>query len=62
MVDYFKGKSGTIFYTRPIIDFASKTIWSLSYTDLVIDPSCGSGGFLLSVLDAVKDHNAEEAV
>lgn len=58
MVDYFKGKMGQFFTPRPIIDFAVKLL-EPKHNDLVIDPSCGSGGFLLSVLDTVR-HNAEE--
>lgn len=56
MIDYFKGKMGQYFTPRPIIEFAVKFL-EPRYTDLVIDPACGSGGFLLSVLDTVR-HNA----
>lgn len=58
MVDYFKGKMGQFFTPRPIIDFAVKLL-EPKQDDLVIDPSCGSGGFLLSVLDTVR-HDAEK--
>lgn len=58
MVDYFKGKMGQFFTPRPIIDFAVKLLQP-THDDLVIDPSCGSGGFLLSVLDTVR-HDAEK--
>jgi type I restriction enzyme M protein len=57
MVDYFKGKMGQFFTPRPIIDFAVKLL-EPKHDDLVIDPACGSGGFLLSVLDTVR-HEAE---
>lgn len=57
MVDYFKGKMGQFFTPRQIIDFAVKMLEPV-HTDLVIDPACGSGGFLLSVLDTVRK-NAE---
>lgn len=57
MVDYFKGKMGQFFTPRPIIDFAVKLLQP-KHDDLVIDPSCGSGGFLLSVLDTIR-HDAE---
>lgn len=53
MIDYFKGKMGQFFTPRPIIDFAVKLLQPKN-TDLVIDPACGSGGFLLSVLDTVR--------
>lgn len=58
MVDYFKGKMGQFFTPRPIIDFAVKLL-EPKHDDLVIDPSCGSGGFLLAVLDTVR-HDAEK--
>lgn len=65
MVDYFKGKMGQFFTPRPIIDFAVKLL-EPTQNDLVIDPSCGSGGFLLSVLDTVRkdserDYDPDEA-
>ena len=53
MIDYFKGKMGQFFTPRPVIDFAVKLL-EPTHSDLVIDPSCGSGGFLLSVLDTVR--------
>lgn len=64
MIDYFKGKMGQFFTPRPIIDFAVKLL-EPKHTDLVIDPSCGSGGFLLASLDtvrhqAIEDYGAEE--
>mgnify|MGYP000163798746 CR=1 FL=1 len=64
MIDYFKGKMGQFFTPRPIIDFAVKLL-EPKHTDLVIDPSCGSGGFLLAALDtvrhqAIEDYGAEE--
>ena len=53
MIDYFKGKMGQFFTPRPIIEFAVKLL-EPKHTDIVIDPSCGSGGFLLSVLDTIR--------
>lgn len=65
MIDYFKGKMGQFFTPRPVIDFAVKLL-EPTHSDLVIDPSCGSGGFLLSVLDTVRkdserDYDESEA-
>ena len=54
MIDYFKGKMGQFFTPRPIIEFAVKLL-SPKHNDLVIDPSCGSGGFLLAALDTVRN-------
>lgn len=64
MVDYFKGKMGQFFTPRPIIDFAVKFL-APKHDELAIDPACGSGGFLLSMLDfvrqnAINDYGKEE--
>lgn len=59
MIDYFKGKMGQFFTPRPIIDFAVKLL-DPKHTDLVIDPACGSGGFLLSVLDTVRKESERD--
>ena len=59
MIDYFKGKMGQFFTPRPIIDFAVKFL-EPKHTNLVIDPSCGSGGFLLTTLDTVRHQAIED--
>lgn len=53
MTEYFKGKMGQFFTPRTVIDFTVKML-EPRYMDTVIDPSCGSGGFLLNVLDTVR--------
>lgn len=53
MVDYFKGKMGQFFTPRPIIEFAVNLLHP-KHNETVIDPSCGSGGFLLAALDLVR--------
>lgn len=62
MQDFFKGKMGQFFTPRPIIQFCIKMI-NPERSDLVLDPACGSGGFLLNAMDKVKqyaDQNYDE--
>lgn len=58
MEDFFKGKSGQYFTPREIVSFAVKMM-DIKNDDLVLDPACGSGGFLLHALDEVR-RQAEE--
>lgn len=58
MEDFFKGKSGQYFTPREIVSFAVKMM-DIKNDDLVLDPACGSGGFLLHTLDEVRKQ-AEE--
>lgn len=58
MEDFFKGKSGQYFTPREIVSFAVKMM-NIKNDDLVLDPACGSGGFLLHALDEVRTQ-AEE--
>ncbi len=53
MEDFFKGKMGQFFTPREIITFCVE-IMNPERSDLVIDPACGSGGFLLNALDRVR--------
>ena len=53
MDGFFKGDFGQYFTPREVIDFAVKMLQPKS-DDLVLDPSCGSGGFLLHALDTVR--------
>ncbi len=58
MEDFFKGKSGQYFTPREIVNFAVRMM-DIKNDDLVLDPACGSGGFLLHALDEVRKQ-AEE--
>lgn len=58
MEDFFKGKSGQFFTPRNIVSFAVKMM-NIKNDDLVLDPACGSGGFLLHALDEIR-HQADE--
>ena len=53
MEDFFKGKSGQYFTPREIVNFAIKMM-DIKNDDFVLDPACGSGGFLLHALDKVR--------
>ena len=53
MEDFFKGKMGQFFTPREIINFCVEMM-NPERSDLVIDPACGSGGFLLNALDKVR--------
>ncbi|MBI4721826.1 MAG: SAM-dependent DNA methyltransferase [Candidatus Stahlbacteria bacterium] len=58
MEDFFKGKMGQFFTPREIITFCVEMM-NPEKGDLVIDPACGSGGFLLNTLDKVRKHTEE---
>ena len=53
MEDFFKGKMGQFFTPREIITFCVEMM-NPERSDLVVDPACGSGGFLLNALDRVR--------
>ena len=58
MEDFFKGKSGQYFTPREIVSFAVKMM-DIKNDDLVLDPACGSGGFLLHALDEIRNQANE---
>ncbi len=58
MVDFFKGKMGQYFTPREIIKFCVEML-TPDKSDLILDPACGSGGFLLNTMDFVREY-AEE--
>ncbi len=53
MGDFFRGEFGQYFTPRPIVQFIVNSL-PLHHDQLVLDPACGSGGFLLHFLDAVR--------
>ena len=53
MGGFFKGDFGQYFTPRELIAFAVQ-ILNPGHRDLVLDPACGSGGFLLYALDHVR--------
>ena len=58
MDGFFKGDFGQYFTPRNIIAFAIQML-DIKEDDTVIDPACGSGGFLLHALDHVR-HKASD--
>lgn len=54
MDGFFKGDFGQYFTPRPIIEFCVKMMKPEQDWD-VLDPSCGSGGFLLHALDYMRN-------
>lgn len=53
MQDFFKGKMGQFFTPRNVVQFAVD-IMQPTNTMKVLDPACGSGGFLLNAMDKVR--------
>lgn len=53
MGSFFRGDFGQYFTPRPIVKFIVDTL-PISNDSLVLDTSCGSGGFLLHALDKVR--------
>lgn len=53
MDGFFKGDFGQYFTPRPVIEFAVKMMKPEHDWD-VLDPACGSGGFLLHALDYMR--------
>ena len=58
MDGFFKGDFGQYFTPRPIIEFAVKMMQPKHDWD-VLDPACGSGGFLLHALDFMRSQAGE---
>jgi len=53
MKDFFIGKMGQYFTPRPVVHFCVKMM-EPKQNHKVLDPSCGSGGFLLYAMDEVR--------
>lgn len=49
---YFKGDMGQYFTPRQVVEFMVKMV-APHHEDLVLDPACGSGGFLLHAMDHI---------
>lgn len=59
MEDFFKGKMGQYFTPREIIRFAVRMM-NINENQTVLDPSCGSGGFILNAMDYIRELADEE--
>jgi type I restriction enzyme M protein len=61
MEDFFKGKQGQFFTPREIVDFIIQ-ISGVTRNSKVLDPACGSGGFLLHAFDYIRKQASEFAI
>lgn len=52
---------GIVLTPRHITRFACEAL-DIKYTDIVYDPTCGTGGFLVSAFDYVREHSTKEQV
>lgn len=59
MGSFFRGEFGQFFTPRAIVQFIVEAL-PIKNTSLVLDTSCGSGGFLLHALDKVRKQANEE--
>jgi type I restriction enzyme M protein len=59
MGSFFRGEFGQYFTPRVIVQFIVEAL-PIKNTSLVLDTSCGSGGFLLHALDKVRKQANEE--
>ena len=55
---YFKGDMGQYFTPREVVQFMVKMV-ALHHEERVLDPACGSGGFLLHAMDHILKQAAE---
>ncbi len=60
MGDFFRGEFGQYFTPRRIVKFIVDSL-PIDHEALVLDPACGSGGFLLHALDKVRNIAAQKA-
>ena len=58
MGSFFRGDFGQYFTPRPIVKFIVDVL-PITHESLVLDTSCGSGGFLLHALDKVRQQANE---
>ena len=53
MGDFFKGKMGQYFTPRNVVEFTVKML-QIQQSEKILDPACGSGGFLLHAMDEIR--------
>ena len=56
--NFFKGEIGQFFTPRELVEFMVKMI-TPHHEERVLDPACGSGGFLLHTLDYIRAQASE---
>ena len=58
MEDFFKGKQGQYFTPREIVSFIVE-MCNIDHTTSILDPACGSGGFLLHALNHIRERASD---
>lgn len=58
MEDFFRGKQGQYFTPREVVNFIINLV-KIDNNSKILDPACGSGGFLLYSLDKVRSQADE---
>ena len=56
--NFFKGEIGQFFTPREVVEFMVDMI-TPDHEELILDPACGSGGFLLHAMDYVRAQASE---
>ena len=56
--NFFKGEIGQYFTPRQLVEFMVKMV-APNHEERVLDPACGSGGFLLHALDYIRAQASE---
>ena len=51
--NFFKGETGQYFTPRKVVEFMVDMV-TLHHENLILDPACGSGGFLLHAMDYIR--------
>jgi type I restriction enzyme M protein len=59
MEDFFRGKMGQFFTPRELIRFSVKML-NPQTNEVLLDPACGSGGFLLNAMDLIREKAEHE--
>ena len=56
--NFFKGEIGQFFTPREVVEFMVDMV-TLHHEELILDPACGSGGFLLHAMDYIRAQASE---
>jgi type I restriction enzyme M protein len=59
MEDFFRGKMGQFFTPRELIRFSVRML-NPQTNEILLDPACGSGGFLLNAMDLIREQAEKE--
>ena len=51
--NFFKGETGQFFTPREVVEFMVNMV-TPHHEELILDPACGSGGFLLHAMDYIR--------